>query len=195
MNTKILKYELFTLYFLTLVTLFVFYYKEALPDSYLSISSNEMTTGFFTYYSTSFLNFINYYSGPWVFIPCAIFTSFYVLIFSKRADVIDVFNILFLSLTTLCFIFFIQPSLLGPGLYQILNSGLSGFSMFAILMGSLILFLWGAFRGDFVTTVKAAAVEIKDFNYQESSGAIQEKWLQFKNRFAKKESCLCQTQR
>ncbi len=195
MNTKILKYELFTLFFLTVVTLVVFYYKETLPDNYLSISSAEVGSGFFAYYSTSFLNFINYYSGPWVFVPCAIFTSFYVLVFSKRADMIDVFNIFFLSLFSLFFIYYLQPSLLGPGLYQVLNASLSAFGMFAICFISLVLFLWGAFRGDFVTTVKTAALEIKEFNYQDSTEAIQEKWLQFKNRFAKKDSMQLQIEK
>jgi len=187
MNTKILKYELFILFFLTVVTLFVFYYRDALPDNYLSITSAESSSGFFAYYSTSFLNFINYYSGPWVFIPCAIFTSFYVMVFSKRADLIDVFNIFFLSTSSLFLIYFIQPSLLGLGLYQVLNSYFSGLGMFTLFAVSLVLFLWGAFRGDFVETVKSAATEIKDFNYQDSTEAIQDKWLQFKNRFAKKE--------
>lgn len=185
MNIKILKYELFSLFFLTVVTLVVFYYKETLPDSYLSISSAR-SSGFFAYYGTSFLNFINYYSGPWVFIPCAIFTSFYVLIFSKRSDWIDVFNIFFLSIFSLLTIYYFQPALLGFGLYQFLNTSISGFSMFGLWISSLTLFLWGTFRGDFTSTLKNAAHEIKEFNYQESTQAAREKWLELKNKFAKK---------
>ena len=128
-NTKILKYELFTLFFLTVVTLVVFYYRDTLPDNYLSISSTS-SHGFFAYYGTSLLNFINYYSGPWIFVPCLIFTSFYVLIFSKRSDWIDVFNIFFLSIFSLLTIYYFQPALLGFGLYQFLNTSISGFSIF-----------------------------------------------------------------
>ena len=124
MNTKILKYELFTLFFLTITTLIVFYYRDTLPDSYLSISS-QSEYGFFAYYSTSFLNFINYYSGPWVLVPCVVFTSFYVLVFSKRADVIDAINIFSLLIFSLLSIYFIQPSMLGAGRQNVCRPAIS----------------------------------------------------------------------
>lgn len=180
-NTKILKYELFTLFFLTVVTLVVFYYRDTLPDNYLSISSTS-SHGFFAYYGTSFLNFINYYSGPWVFIPCAIFTSFYVLLFSKRADWIDALNIFSLSFFTLFTIFYFQPKMLGAGLYQILDLTLSAFSMFLLWAISGTLFLWGAFRGGFTSKLKMAASEVKNFDYQSTSNNVQEKFLLLKNK-------------
>ncbi|MEA9356534.1 DNA translocase FtsK [Bacteriovorax sp. PP10] len=182
MNTKILKYELFALFFLTIITLVVFYYRDTLPDNYLSISSAS-SHGFFAYYGTSFLNFINYYSGPWVFIPCAVFTSFYVLVFSKRADWIDALNIISLSIFSLFTIFYFQPGLLGAGLYQILDMTFSAFSMFLVWAVTATLFLWGAFRGSFTDKVKMAADEIKNFNYQETSENVQEKFLLLKNKF------------
>lgn len=181
MNTKILKYELFALFFLTIITLVVFYYRDTLPDNYLSISSAS-SHGFFAYYGTSFLNFINYYSGPWVFVPCAVFTSFYVLVFSKRADWIDALNIISLSIFSLFTIFYFQPSLLGAGLYQILDMAFSAFSMFLVWAVAATLFLWGAFRGSFTDKVKMAADEIKNFNYQETSENVQEKFLLLKNK-------------
>jgi S-DNA-T family DNA segregation ATPase FtsK/SpoIIIE len=185
MNTKILKYELFSLFFITIITLVVFYYRDTLPDNYLSISSAS-SHGFFAYYGTSFLNFINYYSGPWVLIPCAVFTSFYVLVFSKRADWIDALNIFSLSIFSLFTIFYFQPSLLGAGLYQILDMTLSAFSMFLVWAVAATLFLWGAFRGSFTDKVKMAADEIKNFNYQATSDNIQEKLLLLKNTFVVK---------
>ncbi len=184
-NTKILKYELFTLFFLTVVTLVVFYYRDTLPDSYLSISSTS-SSGFFAYYGTSFLNFINYYSGPWVFIPCAIFTSFYVLVFSKRADWIDALNIFSLSIFSLLTIFYFQPSLLGAGLYQILDSVFSAFSMFLVWAASMTLFLWGSFRGGFTSKVQMAASQIKNFDYQSTSNSVQDKFLLLKNKLGVK---------
>ena len=181
MNTKILKYELFALFSLTIITLVVFYYRDTLPDNYLSISSSS-SHGFFAYYGTSFLNFINYYSGPWVFVPCAVFTSFYVLVFSKRADWIDALNIISLSIFSLLTIFYFQPGLLGAGLYQILDMAFSAFSMFLVWAVAATLFLWGAFRGSFTDKVKMAADEIKNFNYQETTDNVQEKLLLLKNK-------------
>ena len=184
MNTKILKYELFTLFFLTIITLVVFYYRDTLPDNYLSISSAS-SSGFFSYYGTSFLNFINYYSGPWVFVPCAIFTSFYVLIFSKRADWIDALNIFSLSIFSLLTIFYFQPSLLGAGLYQILDMTFSAFSMFLVWAASGTLFLWGAFRGGFTEKVQQATSGFKNFDYKTATAPVQEKFLLLKDKFIK----------
>lgn len=181
-NTKILKYELFTLFFLTITTLVVFYYRDTLPDNYLSISSST-SHGFFAYYFTSFLNFINYYSGPWVFIPCVVFTTFYVMLFSKRADLIDALNILSLSMFSLLSIFYIQPMFLGAGLYQILDSNFSAFSMFLTWMTSLGLFLWGSFREDFVNSLKSSAIYLKNFNYEKTKNDIAEKIAILKTRF------------
>ncbi|AUN96747.1 cell division protein FtsK [Bacteriovorax stolpii] len=184
MNTKILKYELFTLFFLTIITLVVFYYRDTLPDNYLSISSAS-SSGFFSYYVTSFLNFINYYSGPWVFVPCAIFTSFYVLVFSKRADWIDALNIFSLSIFSLLTIFYFQPSLLGAGLYQILDMTFSAFSMFLVWAAAGTLFLWGAFRGGFTEKVQQATSGFKNFDYKAATAPVQEKFLLLKDKFIK----------
>lgn len=181
MNAKILKYELFTLFFLTVITLVVFYYRDTLPDNYLAISSTS-THGFFAYYGTSLLNFINYYSGPWVLVPCALFTSFYVFIFSKRADWIDVLNILALCLFSVWTVYYVQPTLLGGGLYQILSSEFSPFISFILWSASLVAFVWGAFRGDFTEKVKTITAEIKKVDVKTPSGKLRafcEKYFAF----------------
>jgi S-DNA-T family DNA segregation ATPase FtsK/SpoIIIE len=165
MNAKILKYELFTLFSLTVITLVVFYYRDALPDNYLSISSTS-SHGFFAYYGTSLLNFINYYSGPWVLIPCAFFTSFYVFVFSKRSDWIDVLNIVSLSIFSLWTAYYLQPTLLGAGLFQILSSTFSPFVSFLLWSSSLVAFTWGTFRGDFTEKVKIITTEIKKIDFK-----------------------------
>lgn len=189
MNTKILKYELFTLFFLTVVTLVVFYYRDTLPDNYLSISSAS-SHGFLAYYSTSLLNFINYYSGPWVFIPCAIFTSFYVLVFSKRADWIDVLNIFSLTIFSLFTIFYFQPKMLGAGLYQILDASFSSFVMFLTWATAFTAFLWGAFRGGFTEKVKAITIELKNFDYQATSESAKDKFNAIKAKLGIKSKIL-----
>ncbi len=160
MNAKILKYEMFTLFLLSVITLVVFYYRDTLPDNYLSISSTS-THGYFSYYGTSFLSFVNYYSGPWVLIPCLIFTSFYVFLFSRRADWIDVLNIFSLSLFCVWTAYYLQPSLLGAGLYQILSSLFSPFVSIILWTISLISFIWGSFRGDFTEKVKVVSSELR----------------------------------
>ena len=172
MNAKILKYELFSLFLVTVITLVVFYYRDTLPDNYLSISSTSVH-GFFSYYGTSLFNFINYYSGPWVLIPCSIFTLFYVFIFSKRADFIDGINIISLSVFCVWTAYYLQPTLIGVGLYQFLNTSFSPFFSFVLWISSLITFSWGAFRGDFSSKAKLTFEKVKNSNLSSTFEKIQ----------------------
>jgi S-DNA-T family DNA segregation ATPase FtsK/SpoIIIE len=172
MNTKILKIELLSLFFLSIVTLVVFYYRDNLPDNYLAISSAS-SSGFFAYYGTSFLSFVNYYTGPWVFVTCALFTVFYIFLFSRRADWVDVLNIITLSLFSLWTAYYLQPTLLGAGLYQFLSYSVSPFASFLIWFASLGVFTWGAFRGDFVAGVKSVLATIKAIDLQIPTAKFQ----------------------
>ena len=172
MNSRILKYELFSLFFLSIITLIVFYYRDTLPDNYLAISSTS-SSGFFAYYGTSFLSFINYYTGPWIFISCALFTTFYVFLFSKRADWIDALNIITLSLFCLWTAYYLQPTLLGAGLYQFLSNAISPFASFVIWLASLIAFTWGSFRGDFTAKVKSTVETVRGVDWQTPTGKVQ----------------------
>jgi S-DNA-T family DNA segregation ATPase FtsK/SpoIIIE len=171
MNAKILKYELFSLFFLSIITLIVFYYRDTLPDNYLTITSTS-SPGFFAYYGTSFFSFINYYTGPWVFVSCSLFTTFYVFLFSKRADWIDALNVITLSLFCLWTAYYLQPTLVGSGLYQILNS-VSPFSSFLIWLGSLVAFTWGSFRGDFTEKVKSVIAAVRAIDVQTPAGKVK----------------------
>lgn len=187
MNTKILKYELLGLFTLTLTTLIVFYYRDGMPDNYLSISSST-NYGFFSYYTYSLMNFINYYTGPWLFIPCAIFTACYARFYSKRADLIDTFNIVTVLGATFSFVHLASPSLIGAGLNQFVASFFSpiviGFGF--ILMSAL--FLWGTFRNRFIE----AMIEFKAlmFNLKEKaqSAQINEKLLALKDKIAQQKA-------
>lgn len=172
MNAKILKYELFSLFFLSIITLIVFYYRDTLPDNYLTITSTS-SPGFFAYYGTSFFSFINYYTGPWIFISCSLFTTFYVFLFSKRADWIDALNVITLSLFCLWTAYYLQPTLIGSGLFQILSNAVSPFASFLIWLGSLVAFTWGSFRGDFTARVKSVVATVKSVDVQTPTGKIK----------------------
>jgi S-DNA-T family DNA segregation ATPase FtsK/SpoIIIE len=160
MNIKILKSQLFTLFALTIISVAIFYYRDSMPDNYLSISSTS-SNGFFTYYSVSLLNFINYYSGPWIVLPFAIFTLFYMFSFSKRADVIDTLNFFTLLTTTLFITYFLVPKAIGAGLFQAINATFSIPAIFGILILSLVAFLWGSYREKFISTLKNLPINLK----------------------------------
>ena len=189
MKAKILKSQLFALFLLTIITLVVFYYKETLPDNYLSISSNA-PHGFFSYYLTSWASFINYYSGPWVAAPCLLFTVFYIFIFSKRCDWIDLLNVLSLSVFSVLTSYYLQPSLVGGGLYQFISTNFSVFTSFGIWFLALVVFSWGAFRSEFTNAVKFIVEKLKTLDLSPIASGFRktaDSCLSFaKEKFSKK---------
>ncbi|MBC7429928.1 MAG: hypothetical protein H7336_15040, partial [Bacteriovorax sp.] len=106
----------------------------------------------------------------------------YVLVFSKRADWIDALNIFTLGIFSVFTIFYFQPSLLGGGLYQILDTTFSAFSMFLVWACALTLFLWGSFRSGFTSALSTAANEIKNFDYRATADKANDKFSALKNK-------------
>jgi S-DNA-T family DNA segregation ATPase FtsK/SpoIIIE len=161
MNTKILKYELFSTFLLTLVISMLFLFGDSATDSYLSISSTS-SSGFFSYYFFSFVNFFNYYTGSWVVILFSAQVLLYVFCSSKRADLIDLFLIAPLLLSVSIFTYFLKPSLMGQGLFQFYQANFSSPVLFLVLFSSLLLVGWGMFRENFTQKLMA----IVSLNYK-----------------------------
>ncbi len=144
--SKILKVELFILFLLTVISFIVFYYQNALPDNYFTISSESHWPGYTIYYFTSLVAFIGYYVGPWVFIPFFLFSLFYTFSFSNREMMWDVFNAFVLTLACLLLTRVFLPDFMGVGVAYFIEQKL-GFYATAILgWGLTIVFLAGAFR-------------------------------------------------
>lgn len=177
MNTKILKYELFSTFLLTLVISMLFLFGDSGTDSYLSISSTS-NSGFFSYYFFSFVNFFNYYTGSWVVILFSAQVLLYVFCSSKRADLIDLFLIVPLLLSVSIFTYFLKPSLMGQGLFQFYQANFSSPVLFLVLFSSLLLVGWGMFREDFTRKLMAiASLNYKAFfeKFSEGVGSAIEK--------------------
>jgi S-DNA-T family DNA segregation ATPase FtsK/SpoIIIE len=154
MNSRILKLELFGLFLVTLISFMAFYYIDVLPDNYFSISSKSSSYNFLTYYLTSFMAFIGYFTGPWIFFPFFIFCFFYAFLYSKRDFGADLFNIVFL----LGFFLFVTnsffPIFLGTGTAYLLNKFIpSGISILLVPLFAFG-FLATSFREKFFKTIK-----------------------------------------
>jgi len=154
MNTKILKYELFSTFLLTLIISMLFLFGDSATDSYLSISSAS-SSGFFSYYFFSFVNFFNYYTGSWVVILFSTQVLLYVFCSSKRADLIDLFIIAPLLLSVSIFTYFLKPSFMGQGLFQFYQTNFSSPVLFLVLFTSLVVVAWGIFRENFTQKLMA----------------------------------------
>jgi DNA segregation ATPase FtsK/SpoIIIE, S-DNA-T family len=147
--SKILKGELFLLFFVTGISFYSFYYGDALPDNFLSISSTASEIGFFSYYITSFVTFVGYYSGPWVFIPFVLFSLFYTFKFSKRDSILDIMVFFFLLLSSAFLVSFFFPLFLGDGISFLTKTYIEKWSQLGLGLFFGTLFFAGAFRNSF----------------------------------------------
>lgn len=171
-TSKILKFELISLFTLTILSFIAFYFEDVLPDNYLSISSSS-DLSFISYYAMSFIANIGFYTGPWVFIPFVLYSCFYTMQFSKRDVVFDVFNVLFLFTGCLFVCFFFFPSFVGDGVGYLIKSTFTNFTALFIGLLCLIIFFAGSLRstfkdisvGFFVFLGKLPGLTISCFSY------------------------------
>lgn len=147
--SKLLKFELFALFILTLLSILAFYYSESMPDNFLSVSSSSTDVNFLSYYSTSIIALVGYYTGPWVIFPFVFFTLFYTLQFSKRESAIDLINVVFLLLGTLFTYYFFWPSALGEGITHFIKAYFNAYTALFMGIAFTICFFAGSLRGTF----------------------------------------------
>jgi DNA segregation ATPase FtsK/SpoIIIE, S-DNA-T family len=159
---KILKFELTALFFLTVISFISYYYAESLPDNYFWISSQSSYSNWFTYYLTSFITFVGYISGPWIFFPFFIFCFLYAFLFSKREFKLDVLNVVPLMLSVLLLIYFSYPGFIGKGLIYFLQSYIPGFILLLLTPIVVVGFLALCFRQKFFDKTKEYYLFLKE---------------------------------
>ncbi len=116
MIKKILKYQILSLFVITIFSVIAFYFKDHFPDNVYSISSATTGVNYFSYFGSSFLVYFDFYVGVWSFLSFIIYAGFYSLIYSKREQVLDLFHVLFLNVFLAIALNYTFPVLLGEGL-------------------------------------------------------------------------------
>ena len=162
MNTKILRYELLSFFLLTLICSVVYIYGEQMPDHYLEITSADPSSNFFTYYFSSFLQFVYYYTGLWVLFPFVCLLILYVPVLSKRGDVFDMLTFVASSVASLTFSLLVFPNFVGSGLRQFANFYFSGWSFGFFFVLSTFAMMWMIFRNDFIEKLKDASDSVRE---------------------------------
>ncbi len=163
MIQKLLKSELILLLFISVVSVFYYFFGSHLPDNSLMISSSSHDYFSVGYYISSFLAEISYYVGPWITIPFLLFSFVYTFILSARkreSDVIVCFSmiIFFYSLTYL-----VVPTYLGEGLKQISEEYVSIYiAFFAVLIFGFLMF-YLTLRGAFFVLLKRIQYRLELF--------------------------------
>jgi S-DNA-T family DNA segregation ATPase FtsK/SpoIIIE len=94
---------------------------SSLPNNAFVISSDEQAMFGFTYYLSTGLAYINYFTGPWIIPFYIVYSFFYYTVFRKRVHWTDHFQlfVLMASVLGICYIFF--PHSLGDGIYFLLR--------------------------------------------------------------------------
>jgi len=149
MASKLLKIELLLLSLLAVLGSFSFYYLEAFPDNFFSISSGEDTFSTPLYYLTSFVAYVGYYTGPWVLGVFAVFIFFYGVCFSRRDSMIDPLNLFSLAVCLLFGCYLFVPNFVGQGIKTLISLNISVPTAAVVLGISLVLFLAGSLRSSF----------------------------------------------
>jgi len=162
MISKILKIQLIGLFLLTLIAFYAYYFSDVLPDNFFLISSGSSDVNYFSYYLTTFVALVGYYTGPWIFLPFFFFALLYTFVFSKRDSLLDSFNAFTLFGTFLFFTYLIYPSFLGAGAFYVLENNFSGMMIFLCTVFCLVGFLAGSFRESFKDSVIAIGDFIKN---------------------------------
>ncbi|MDH5582111.1 MAG: hypothetical protein OEY33_09420, partial [Bdellovibrionales bacterium] len=174
MISKILKYELGLLFFLTFCSFCAFYFQERLPDNYLEISSLNESMNFLTYYISSIISVTGFFVGPWVFFPFFIYALLYTFLYSTREYYLDSLNIVFITVFSLCASYLFYPLMLGEGLKFVINNKLNDIIMILLLPVSIIGFLASTFRESFFEKCNAGFIISKKY-------AVN-KWIAFTNK-------------
>lgn len=157
MNAKIQKIELFILFTLSLISVLAFSFGAQFGDNVFQITSDSNSVGFFSYYLSSFVIYLEFFTGLWVLSAFFIFTLFYAFLFSKRDHVID--SIVVLPLMGVCLFtsYIFAPSMVGEGLGLILRQEVGIFLALLFDFLCLVAFLAGAFRASFKDRVIQSA--------------------------------------
>ncbi|WP_127717681.1 DNA translocase FtsK [Halobacteriovorax sp. HLS] len=173
MVSKILKTQLVTLFLITLIAFYAFYYSDVLPDNFFLISSNTTEVNYFSYYLNTFIALVGYYSGPWIFVPFFLFGLLYTFVLSKRDSGLDFFNVFTLLGSFLFLTYLIFPTFMGDGIIHVIDKNFSGMMIFLSTLFCIVAFLAGAFRHSFKNSLILILEFLKEAPTKISSASKQ----------------------
>ncbi len=110
---------------IAMVNLVYFYYQDLMPDSYFEISNRNLSINFLSYYLTTFLVNIGYWSGLWSVSAFLIFAIIKFLFRPNGTGIKANFITLPLILLNIFIYYLFMPGALGEGLFSLLYINLS----------------------------------------------------------------------
>ena len=182
MIERILKIELISLLFLTLITLVYHLYGNQFPDNFLSISSFAGDLNFISYYIFSFFSIIGLAIGPWLLIPFVFYSLAYHFKYSRRDYKLDLLGIFYLILFFGSFFSMLSSKYLGTGVQQVFESSLPPLTTMWTMIISLILFLFTTFRKTTHRYYKKLLENVLNFSFQGLKEALKIKVARFNDK-------------
>jgi S-DNA-T family DNA segregation ATPase FtsK/SpoIIIE len=125
MHKKIFNIQFLLLMIIAMVNLVYFYYQDLMPDSYFEISNRNLSINFLSYYLTTFLVNIGYWSGLWSVSAFLIFAIIKFLFRPNGTGIKANFITLPLILLNIFIYYLFMPGALGEGLFSLLYINLS----------------------------------------------------------------------
>ena len=166
MKTKILRIELYVLFFLSFVSVLYYFFGQSLPDNSLSISSQSEDYFTLSYYFSSVFAVISYFVGPWIVLPFLIFSFLYSFILSTRERRFDIS----IGLVLVGFFFFVTalaaPSFFGQGLRNFAQENVSIYVAFFVSLALGVLLFYMTLRGTFFVLLKRTQFVLERFGYK-----------------------------
>ena len=166
MKIKILRIELYVLFFLSFVSVLYYFFGHSLPDNSLSISSHSEDYFAISYYFSSILAVVSYFVGPWIVLPFLIFAFLYNYILTGRERRFDL-SIGFLLVSFFFFITaFAAPNFFGQGLKTFAQENVSVYFAFFISIALGVLLFYMTLRGTFFTLLRRTQIVLEKTGYR-----------------------------
>ena len=146
MKEKILRTQVCVLFLFTLLSGISFYFRESLPDHFLAISSDNLSTGFINYTLTSWLVGVEYFSGTWLVFPFLFFSITYGLSLIHRPYTLDLLLLIPVLVFFLMLNYLFFPIMIGDGLGQLLRENIKWPYDQLVLVLAFATMLTGYFR-------------------------------------------------
>ncbi|MBL7664848.1 MAG: hypothetical protein JNM93_06920, partial [Bacteriovoracaceae bacterium] len=155
MRKTILKTELKIIITLAAINALHYLLGDYFSDNLFRISQASSSINFFSYHFSSFLAFVNYFTGQWT-IPWGLtYAVAYIAIFSRRNDISDVIMPLYMIISFVGISYFVFPDSLGAGIYFLIKSYLNSVILLMVTLLCLGFSVYVCAKDSFKKTVAA----------------------------------------
>lgn len=165
MKIKILRFELYVLFFLSFISVLYYFFGQSLPDNSLSISSSSQDYFTISYYFSSLFAVISYFVGPWIVIPFLFFAFLYSFILTNRDKRFDALIGFLLVGFFFFFTAFTAPNFFGQGLKNFAENNVSIYFAFFITLALGVLIFYMTLRGTFFVMLRRLQFVLEKTGY------------------------------